>query len=173
MEELGYNIMSPNEFKEITSETNDELQAKFVQEKFEQDFDPDCLDYNIVDIQKVHIDDKGYTDIDYIDKNINTTYLEWYYEKDYEKGMLWYQKEYPELPMIEEMSYLLVKNDLKGIMKLEKFEKHILKNELKKKHQKLIARNKDERQQIAKIKKDKLNMTTVSHKNTTIKFNSK
>ena len=132
-ENLGYTIIKQNEFDKINLNENNELNVMFNKEKFEIDNIKDYIDYDLNEIKNIIKDEnENIIDIAFEKNDKNISYLEWYLTNDYIGGMNWYIKNNRDIPFIENLSYFFVKRDLKGKTKLDKYEKVIIKKELKK-----------------------------------------
>lgn len=133
MENFGYDIITQKEFDKLILNEDNELNEYFNNEKFELQNVKEHINYecNIIN-NIIKNEDDIIEDIEYESNDINLSYLEWYYTKDYQQGMNWYIDKYPNLPGINNLAYILVKQDLTGKNHLEKWEKHIIKKQLKK-----------------------------------------
>ena len=174
LETMGYIPMTTTEFNKLEQdETDYTLNKMYSNEKFKMNYSFDNVDYNLIDVKKITIDSDGLCDMIFEDKNINLSFLDWYYSKDYIKGIEWYRKEYAHLPMIEEMAYLFVKADIKGSarLKIDKYEIHQLKQEHKKREKLEAQKLKEEKQLIRKYKKEQSKKITFTKQDTTISFN--
>jgi hypothetical protein len=130
---LGYDIIKQIDIDKINLNENNELNELFNKEKFQIENIKEYIDYDLNHINNIIRDDNNNViDIEYENTDKNTSYLEAYLTNDYIGLMNWYMKEYKHLPYIENLSYFLVKKDLTGRCKLDKYEKVILKKELKK-----------------------------------------
>ena len=163
----GYDIMTPNEVENL------DYNEYFSQKKFEANFDINSLDYNLNEITEKKNDD-GTTEVSYYVKTQkNLSYLDWFERKDWKAGVDWYERNFSFVPFIEEMSLCLVKADLKGKMKLDKYEINDLKQIVKRnnKYQKSleVERNK----LIRDIKKKNQNKTKFRRGNFVVDFDGK
>ena len=129
-ESLGFNIITNDEFDKINLNENYELNKMFNEEKFEIENIRDYIDYDLNEITEIKKDNDKIVDIQYNKSDKNISYLEWYLTNNYIEGMNWYIKNYSNIPFIEDMSYFFVKRDLTGKVKLDKYEKIIIKKEL-------------------------------------------
>lgn len=153
---MGYNIMTRNEFDTLCNNENNEINEYYTQEKFEELNVAEHIDYDCNIINGIITDEDGNVcDIDYENNDINLSYLDWFYRKDYVDGMNWYINKYPAMPMIENLSYFMVKRDLTGKSKLDKWEKMMIKTELKKDNQYYAMIEKDRKKCIKKLIKEK------------------
>jgi hypothetical protein len=173
-ENMGYNIITENEFNTLCDNKNGEINEYYNKEKFEELNIAEHIDYDCNTINKIITDeDDTVCDIDYEKNDINLSYLDWFYTKDYVAGMNWYINKYPFMPMIENLSYFMVKNDLTGKSKLDKWEKMMIKNEVKKDKQYYDMIDKERNKCIKKLIKEKnepLKKMKFIHKKTIIKF---
>lgn len=127
MENFGYDIITKKEFEKICENENHELNELFNKEQFEM--------YNVeskIDYDLHNIIEKTDDDIIYEKTDMNLTYLDWLSREDYVDGMNWFKKYYSNIPFIEYLSYFYVKKAIKGTTKLDKYERNIIKKELKK-----------------------------------------
>jgi len=158
---LGFDIISNDEFETITKNENNELNVKFNKEKFEIDDVKQHINYDLNEIIEKTDDDIIY---EKTDKNIE--YLEWYLTNNYLEGMLWYIKNYNDIPFIEDMSYFFVKRDLTGKVKLDKYEKVIIKKELKKQKRAEDIIESERNKYIRKIQREKRQpLKTIKYEN--------
>lgn len=165
-EKLGFNIIKKQEFEKMNLNVNNELNTLFNEEKFEMDNIRDFIDYELPEINEIVKDDNNKViDILYKNTDKNTSYLEWYLTKDYVAGMEWYMKNKPHIPFIENLSYFFVKQDLTGKVKLDKYEKVIIKKQLRreKQHYKEIELKRDKCIKEL-IKKNKEPLKTIKYK---------
>tara|TARA_B100000470_G_scaffold187652_1_gene153441 strand:+ start:1461 stop:2006 length:546 start_codon:yes stop_codon:yes gene_type:complete len=160
----GYDIFTPDEFKKLDFKTYYENEA------FHKNFNPDMIDYELNDITEKINEDGTREVINYIHTKKNLTYIDWYERKDWNAGMDWYEKHFSFIPFIEELSLILVKNDLKGKMKLDKYEitdlKQIVKRINKHKKQIEVERNK----KIKELKRKEKIKTTFRTGSFIVKF---
>jgi hypothetical protein len=155
-ENMGYNIITKDEFDTLCNNENNEINEYYTQEKFEELNVAEHIDYDCNIINEIITDEGGNVcDIDYENNDINLSYLDWFYRKDYVDGMNWYINKYPAMPMIENLSYFMVKRDLTGKSKLDKWEKMMIKTELKKDNQYYAMIEKDRKKCIKKLIKEK------------------
>lgn len=155
-ENLGFNIIKQTEFDKINLNENNELNEMFNKEKFEIDNIRDYIDYDLNEIKNIVKDDnQNIIDIEYEKNDKNTSYLEWYLTNDYIGGMNWYIKNHSDIPFIENLSYFFVKRDLKGKTKLDKYEKVIIKKELKKQKRAEDIIEMERNKYIRKLEKEK------------------
>jgi hypothetical protein len=87
--------------------------------------------------------------------------------------MNWYIKNYPTIPFIEDMSYFFVKRDLTGKVKLDKYEKVIIKKELQKQKRAETILESERAKYIRKLEKEKnkpLKTIKYINKKTIVKF---
>ena len=153
---MGYKIMTKDEFDTFCNNENNEINEYYNQEKFDELNVAEHIDYDCNIINEIITDEGGNVcDIDYENNDINLSYLDWFYRKDYVDGMNWYINKYPAMPMIENLSYFMVKRDLTGKSKLDKWEKMMIKTELKKDNQYYSMIEKDRRKCIKKLIKEK------------------
>ena len=157
-ENLGFINITSEDFKKAEADTNSKLFRNIYKEEKKKlkEYTRDNIDYDLVDVKKICITDDGLCDIEFIDKKINLSYLEWYEEKDWDAGKLWFEKHYSNIPFIHQFSYLLVKNAFKGTCKLDKFEINELKKERRKKEKEDKALELKRNKIIKKLKKEKL-----------------
>lgn len=132
-EQMGFEIMSRKQFELLTDNKNNEINEYYNQEKFEELNVGEHIDYDCNIIKDVIKNDatENVIDIEYEKSDMNLSYLNWYYRRDYNDGMNWYINKYPSLPGIEHLAYFMVKKDLTGKSKLDKFEKMLIKKERK------------------------------------------
>ena len=110
----GYMLMNKKEHNDIS--INDNLLLN----KY---YDVEKLNYDIVEKKTDEYSD-------YMEKTqINMKYLEWFYNKDYMKGIEWYETYRSDIPFIERIGYYLVRKDLDNPIK--KYEKNDLKKIMK------------------------------------------
>lgn len=153
---LGYEIITNKEFDKINLNENNELNVMFNKEKFEIDNIKNYIDYDLNEIKNIVKDDDGKViDIEYDNNDKSLSYLEAYLTKDYIGLMNWYIQKYPQLPDIQNLSYFFAKRDLTGKSKLDKYEKVILKKELKKQKRAEEILEQDRNKYIRKLEKDK------------------
>jgi hypothetical protein len=171
---MGYNIMTKTQFDILCNNENNEINEYYNQEKFEELNVAEHIDYDCNIINEIIKDEnKNVCDIDYENNDINLSYLDWFYRKDYIDGMNWYIKKYPSMPFIENLSYFMVKKDLTGKSKLDKWEKTLIKNEIKKEKQYYSIIEKDRKKCIKKLIKEKnepLKKIKFVNKKTILKF---
>ena len=153
---LGFNIITNDEYDKITKNENQELNEMYNQEKFEIDNIRDFIDYDLNEINEIKKNDEDKViDIEYSKSDKNISYLEWYLTNNYIEGMNWYMKNYPNIPFIEDMSYFFVKRDLTGKVKLDKYEKVIIKKELKKQKRAEEILESERNKYIRKLEREK------------------
>jgi len=172
-ESLGFNIITNDEFDKINLNENYELNKMFNEEKFEIENIRDYIDYDLNEITEIKKDNDKIVDIQYNKSDKNISYLEWYLTNNYIDGMNWYIKNYPTIPFIEDMSYFFVKRDLTGKVKLDKYEKVIIKKELQKQKRAETILESERAKYIRKLEKEKnkpLKTIKYINKKTIVKF---
>jgi hypothetical protein len=125
------------------------------------------------EITEIKKDNDKIVDIQYNKSDKNISYLEWYLTNNYIDGMNWYIKNYPTIPFIEDMSYFFVKRDLTGKVKLDKYEKVIIKKELQKQKRAETILESERAKYIRKLEKEKnkpLKTIKYINKKTIVKF---
>ena len=173
-ENMGYEIMPRKKFELLTHNKNNEINEYYNQQKFEELNVGEKLDYDCNIINDIITDNENkIIDIEYEKNEINLSYLDWFYRKDYVDGMNWYINKYPTLPNIENLSYFMVKKDLTGKIKLDKFEKMLIKKEVKNDARYYELLDKDRNKFIKKLEKEKnqsLKSIKFSNRKITVSF---
>jgi len=164
LKNCGYDIYTPDEFENL------DFKTYYENETFHKNFNPDMIDYELNDITEKINDDGTREIINYTSTKKNLSYIDWFERKDWNAGMDWYEKHFSFIPFIEEMSLLLVKNDLKGKMKLDKFEITDLKQIVKKIHKYQNQLEVERKKKIRELKKKEKLKTTFRKGNFLIKF---
>jgi hypothetical protein len=150
MENFGYDIITKKEFEKICENENNELNELFSKEKFEMYDIESKIDYDLHNIIE-----KTDDDIIYEKTDMNLSYLDWVSREDYVDGMNWFKKYYSSIPFIEHLSYFYVKKAIKGTTKLDKYERNIIKKELKKDKKYYQNIEAERNKYIRKLKKEK------------------
>ena len=150
MENFGYDIITKKEFEKICENENHELNELFSKEKFEMYDIESKIDYDLHNIIE-----KTDDDIIYEKTDMNLTYLDWVSREDYVDGMNWFKKYYSNIPFIEHLSYFYVKKAIKGTTKLDKYERNIIKKELKKDEKYYENIEAERNKYIRKLKREK------------------
>jgi len=154
-QEMGFDIITKNEYDNIICNENNELNELYNKEKFEIDNIRDYIDYDLNEIEEIQKDGDKIIDIQYKKTDKSISYLEWYLSNNYIDGMNWYIKKFSHIPFIEDMSYFLVKKDLTGKVKLDKWEKVIIKKEIQKRKRAQEILESERQKSIRKLQREK------------------
>ncbi len=173
-ETLGYDIITDIQFNKMDLNENNEINEYFNKEQFEINNIRDFIDYDLHDIKEIKTDnDNKIVDMEYNISDKNISYLEPYMKQDYIGLMNWYINKYPYIPGIENLSYIFSKRDLTGKVKLDKYEKVIIKKELKKQQRAEEIVEQERNKYIRKLEREKYKPITtmkIKRKNITLKF---
>jgi len=150
----GFLLMSKEQHK--TANVDDNL-------LFNKYYDNEKLNYDIVD-KKIDDNDKEYFE----KTKINMKYLEWFYNKDINAGMDWYETYRNDIPFIERIGYYLVRKDLNDPIK--KYEKNELKKIMKNHNKKKKQLEEEERVRLLKQLKNKKKQLQVKNGSFVLKF---
>jgi hypothetical protein len=150
MEIFGYDIITKKEFEKLCENENNELNELYNKEQFNMYDVESKIDYDLHNIIE-----KTDDDIIYEKTDMNLSYLDWLSREDYVDGMNWFKKYYSDIPFIEHISYFYVKKAITGSTKLEKYERNIIKKELKKDEKYYDNIEAERNKYIRKLKKEK------------------
>ena len=130
---------------------------------FNKYYDVEKLNYDIIEKEK------DINDIEYMEKTqINMKYLEWFYNKDVDKGIEWYNTYRSDIPFIDRIGFYLVRKDLNDPIK--KYEKKELKKILKDHNKNKKKEEEEQRVRLLKELKNKDNMMKIKKGNFKINF---
>jgi hypothetical protein len=130
---------------------------------FNKYYDVEKLNYDIIEKEK------DINDIEYMEKTqINMKYLEWFYNKDIQKGIDWYNTYRSDIPFIDRIGFYLVRKDLNDPIK--KYEKKELKKILKEHNKNKKKQEEEQRVKLLKELKNKDNMMKIKKGNFKINF---
>jgi len=150
----GYLMMSREQHK--TASVDDNL-------LFNKYYDSEKLNYDIVEKQT------DINNIEYLEKTeINMKYLEWFYNKDIDAGMEWYETYRADIPFIQRIGYYLVRKDLDNPVK--KYERKELKKLMRDHNKKKKQEEEEERVRLLKKLKKSQSQLTKKNGNFILKF---
>jgi hypothetical protein len=150
----GYILMNKEQHKNISVDDN---------LLFNKYYDVEKLNYDVIE-KKIDDNEEEY----YEKTNVNMKYLEWFYKKDINAGIEWYETYRSDIPFIDRIGYYLVRKDLDDPVK--KYEKKELKKIMKDHNKKKKQMEEEERIRLLKQMKKKKKQLQVKSGNFVLKF---